>query len=141
MAVPDGRRRLIPDRWVVLEPGRPPEIVLPRWARAADVLSIALLLVGLTVSATGGFRLRIGEWRFALTSLSRPLLLALLVAAVRHLVVRDHPVYIHAVEQVRRWTRSVALRTAASVFAGSRPAIVFAGLLAVVMIGYPPGTP
>jgi len=141
MAAPDGRRRLVPDRWTVIEAGRSPEVALPRWARAADGVSIALVLVGLTVSATGGFRLRFGDWRFALTSFSRPLLLALLVVAVRHLFVRDHPVYIHAAGQVRRWTGSVALRTAASVFAGSRPAIFLAGLLAVVTIGYPPGAP
>jgi len=141
MAAPDGRRRPVPDRWSVIEAGKPPAPILPWWARAADVAAIALVLVGLTVSVTGGFRLRFGEWRFALTSLSRPLLLALLVAFVRHLLVRDHPLYTHAWQQAQRWARSAALRTAASVFAGSRAAIFFAGLLAVLMIGYAPGTP
>lgn len=141
MAAPDVRRRTARDQWTVIESGKPFEPALPRWARAADLVSIALVIVGVTVSATGGFRLRVGEWRFALTSLSRPLLLAVLVAGVRHLLVRDQPVYTHAVQQAKRWTRSVALRTAAAVFAGSRPAIFFAGLLAVVMVGYAPGAP
>ncbi len=120
---------------------KPAVPVLPAWARAADLVAIALVIVGLTVSATGGFRLRFGEWRFALTTLSRPWLLAFAVAGVRHLLVRDQPIHFHAAHQLRRWRRSAALRSAATVFAGSRPAIFFAGLLAVVMFGYPPGAP
>ena len=102
---------------------------------------MALVIVGVTVSATGGFRLRFGDWRFALTSLSRPLILAVLVAGVRHLLVPEQPIYAHVVEQARQWARSAALRTAAAVLAGSRPAIVLAGLLAVLTFGYPPGAP
>jgi hypothetical protein len=138
---PDAGRRAARDRWTVIEASRPVEPVLPAWARAADLLSIALVIVGVTVSASGGFRLRVGEWRFALTSLGRPLLLAVVVAGVRHLLVRDQPVYAHALQQARRWARSDALRAAAAVLTGSRPIIFFAGLLAVVMFGYPPGAP
>jgi hypothetical protein len=141
MATPDPHWRSARDRWTVVEAGTPVEPVLPAWARAADLLSIALVIVGVTVSATGGFRLRVGEWRFALTSLGRPLLLSVVVAGVRHLWYRDQPIYAHAVQQAQRWARSGALRTAAAVWAGSRPAIFLAGLLAVVMFGYPPGAP
>ena len=137
----DASRRAGRDRWTVIEASRPAEPMLPAWARAADLLAIGLVIVGVTVSATGGFRLRVGEWRFALTSLGRPLLLAVLVAAARHLLVRDQPIYAHAVQQARRWAGSPSLRAAAAVLAGSRPAIFFAGLLAVVMFGYPPGAP
>ena len=114
---------------------------LPRWARAADFLSIALLIAGVTVALSGGFRLRLGEWRFALTTIYRPMLLAALVAGVRHALVREPPIYAHLIRQTQRWRRSVALREAAAVFAGSRPAMLCAGLLAVLMIGYPPGAP
>ena len=141
MATRDARGRPVRDQGTVIESGKSAEPALPRWARAADVVSLALVIIGITVSASGGFRLRFGEWRFALTSLSRPLLLAGLIAGVRHLLVRDQPVYAHVVQQARRWMRSVALRTATAVFVGSRPAIVFAGLLAVLTIGYPPGAP
>ena len=99
------------------------------------------MVIGITVFATGGFRLRFGAWRFALTSSWRPLLLAALVAGVRHLLVRDHSVYAHLVRQGQRWAESIAVRTAAAVFTGSRPAIVLTGLLAVLMFGYPPGAP
>ena len=139
MATPDPRWRLNRDEWRVVESGT--ASTLPRWARAADLISIALTIVGVTVSASGGFRLRFGDWRFALTSLSRPLILAVLVAGVRHLLVPEQPIYAHVAQQARRWARSPALRTAGAVFAGSRPAIVLAGLLAVLMFGYPPGAP
>ena len=140
MAAPDiGWRRREP--WTVIESGRTSEPALPRWARAADVLSIAVVIIAVIVSATGGFRLRFGAWRFALTSPYRPLLLAAAIAAVRHLLVRDPPIYAHVLQRARRWGRSVALREGAAVFAGSRPAILFAGLLAVLMLGYPPGAP
>jgi hypothetical protein len=151
MATPDVRRR-----WTVIASGKPsgapaltevkrpaPSSVegLPRWARAADVVSIVLVIAGLTVSVTGGFRLRMGEWRLALTTMSRPLLMALLIAGVRHALVPKPPIHAHVLAQGREWVRSVSLRTAASVLAGSRPAILLVGLLAVLTFGYPPGAP
>ena len=140
MAPRDARWRS-PREWTAIESGKPAEPALPRWARAADVISIALVIVALTVSASGGFRLRFGAWRFALTSLYRPLLLAAAIAGVRHLIVGTQPVYARLWLQLQRWARSVALRTATAAFVGSRPAILFAGLLAVLMFGYPPGAP
>ena len=140
-AVPEARWRSARERWTVVETGQPLERLLPQWARLADLLSIALVIVGITVSATGGFRLRCAEWRFALTSLWRPLLLAALVTTVRHALVREQPVYAHVLLVGRRWARTAAVRSAAAVFIGSRPAIFFAGLLAVVMFGFPPGAP
>ena len=140
MATPDPRfppTRGTGQRWSIIAGGP----ALPRWARAADLLAIALVVIGVTVSASGGFRLRFGEWRFALTSLYRPLLLAAAIAGVRHFFVRDHSIFAHAMTQARRWTRSPALRTAGAVSVGSRFAIVLAGLLAVLTFGYPPGAP
>ena len=141
MPTPDGGSRLAGQPWTVIEPGPPVQPLLPRWARAADLIALALVIVGVTVSASGGFRLRFGDWRFALTSFYRPLLLAALVTGVRHFFVRQPPIYAHVAGQVQRWRRSIALRNAASVFAGSRPAILSAGLLAVLMFGYPPNAP
>jgi hypothetical protein len=127
--------------WTVIESRRGASPALPTSARLADAASIALIVAGVTVSLSGGFRIHVGEWRFALTTLSRPLLLAFVIAGVRHYFVREQPIYAHVLEQVRLRRRSIALRTAAAVFAGSRPAIIFAGLLAVLTIGYPPGAP
>ena len=141
MVTPDSRWRSAREQWRASEPGKKAEPALPRWARAADLVSLALVIIGITVSASGGFRLRLGDWRFALTSFSRPLLLAALVAGVRHLLVREQPIYAHVLQQAQRWMKSVALRTAAAVFVGSRPAILGAGLLAVLMFGYAPNAP
>ncbi len=141
MPTPDGGSRLAGEPWTVIEPGPPVQPLLPRWARAADLIALALVFVGVTVSASGGFRLRFGDWRFALTSFYRPLLLAALLTGARHFFVRQQPIYARVAGQVQRWRRSIALRNAASVFAGSRPAILSAGLLAVLMFGYPPNAP
>lgn len=141
MATGDAGRGAPRDRQTVADPDAPGGPALPRWARAADLISLALVVIGLTVSASGGFRLHFGAWRFALTSLYRPLLLAAAIAGVRHLLVRRQPVYAHVWRQLQRWARSPALRSAAVVFVGSRPAIVFTGLLAVLMFGYPSGAP
>jgi hypothetical protein len=129
------------DEWRVVEPAEPRGPALPRWARAADWIFVALVVIAITVSVSGGFRVRVYGWRVTLTTLYRPLLAAAAIAGVRHLLVLRQPVYAHVWLQLRQWSRSAALRSAAVVFLGSRPAIMFAGLLAVVMFGYPPGAP
>ena len=141
MVPPDVRWRTTRDHWAVIESGKGEPPLLPRWARAADLIALALVVIGVTVSLSGGFRIHLGGWRFALTSLWRPWLLAAAISAYRHLLTRDQPLYAHVTQQAQRWTRSVALRTAAAVFIGSRPAIFFVGLLAVLMFGYPPNAP
>lgn len=131
----------------VIESRRPDEPVLgaadrlPRWVRVADVVSVAIAVIAAIVAATGGFRMRFGEYRVGLTSPYRPLLLATAIAVIRHLAVRDPSIYGHVVLGGRRWARAIAVREAAAVFLGSRPAILVVGLLAVLTIGYPPGAP
>ena len=141
MPIRDVRRGSIRDQWSAIESGTPAGPALPGWVSAADIVSLALFAVGLTVYASGGFRLRVGDWRFGLTSAWRPLLLATVIAGVRHRLVREQPVYVRVWRRARRWSESMALREAAAVLVGSRPAIVFVGLLAVLTIGYPPGAP
>jgi hypothetical protein len=99
-----------------------------------------LILVRLTVSATGGFRLRFGDWRFALTS-SPARCCSRSHRRLRPPSARPRSSGLHprrsrcALDEIRRAANGrIRLRGIAS-------AIFFAGLLAVVMIGYPPGTP
>ena len=40
----------------------------PRWARALDLLCLTITLVSLIIAVSGGFRIRIGDARVALTS-------------------------------------------------------------------------
>ncbi len=141
MATPEARWRATRGQWAVIEAGKGERPSLPRWARAADLIALALVVIGVTVSLSGGFRLRVGGWHVALTSLWRPWLLAVAITTVRHILTRQQPLYTHVIQQAQRWARSVALRTATVVFFGSRPAILCAGLLAVLMFGYPPNAP
>jgi hypothetical protein len=114
---------------------------LPRWARAADSLALLLIAAAVTISVSGGFRVRIGEWRLAMTSPIRLFMMAALVEVCRHLVAPRPPVYAHLAALVTRWVRSAEARIATAVVVGTRPAILFAGYLGVMMFGYVDGTP
>src|SRR5262249_34280043 len=103
---------------------------LPRWARAADFLSLLLVVVALPVAASGGFRTRIGDSHFALTSPYRVLVWAIGIAVARHLMTRQQPVYRHLPGQMAAWARSAPFRAAAATVVGTRPAIYFVGYLA-----------
>jgi mannosyltransferase PIG-V len=118
-----------------------PTVPLPRWARAADFLALALAVVAAIVAMSGGFRLRLGDWRLALTSPYRPLLLAAAVAAARHaFTFTSHASMTgHLWLRLRALTRSVPFLTATTVAVATRPVVFLAGYLAVFMIGYAPG--
>jgi hypothetical protein len=111
----------------------------PLWARAADSVAIALAAVALVTAASGGFRLRTGFGRLAITSPARLMVWSLLLFAVRHLISRQQPLYRHLPRLVSRWVRGTPFRAALSTFLGTRPAIFFVGYLAVIVIGYAPG--
>src|SRR6185436_7762604 len=79
---------------------------LPAWARSADFVALGLAVVALTVAASGGFRVRIGDWRLALTSPYRPLLWAVAVGAVRHALARHESMPGHLWTRIAGWARS-----------------------------------
>jgi len=116
-------------------------VTLPRWARAADYVSLVFVLIGLTIAASGGFRVRVGDWRFALTSPYRVLAWAIAVAVFRHALVRQRPVYEHLGSQMQAWARATPFRAAATTFVGTRPAIFFVGYLAIFLLGWGKGAP
>jgi hypothetical protein len=116
-------------------------VTLPRWARAADYVSLIFVLIALTIAASGGFRVRVGDWRFALTSPYRVLVWAIAIAVLRHALVRDRPVYQHLGSQIRAWARAAPFRAAAATFIGTRPAIFFVGYLAIFLLGWGKGAP
>jgi hypothetical protein len=111
----------------------------PRWARVSDFLALALGMLALITAASGGFRIRTSFGRIALTSPGRLLLWAAAIVVVRHLIVREHPVYRHLPSLVSDWIRSAPFNAALKVFLGTRPAIFFVGYMAVILIGYAPG--
>jgi hypothetical protein len=112
----------------------------PRWVRAADLVCLLLIALAAIVAMSGGFRQRVGDWRIAVTSPYPLLLWALAIGVLRHVVARSTPVYQDLPRRVVAWWSIPGVRTAAAAVVGTRPAILFVGYLAVLMIGYAPGT-
>jgi hypothetical protein len=91
---------------------------------------------------SGGFRIRVGNARFALTSPYRLLVWAVVLGIVRHLAAPGTPVYRDLPRRIAALWKDPSARAAASAFFGTRVAILFVGYLAVFLIGYrPPGAP
>ena len=116
-------------------PADPP----PRWARQVDFLCLALVIVAIVIAISGGFRLRVGEVRFALTSPYRTLAWALVLAVVRHVLAPGTPIYRDLPARLAAGWREPAARTATTVLVGTRLAILFVGYLAVFTVGYREG--
>jgi len=104
--------------------------------RLADFVCVLSILLAVVVAEWGGFRMRIGDQRVALTSPYRLLIWAVALGVVRHLLYRQAPVYRDVPERFLAWWKTPPVRTAVSVFLGTRPAILFVGYLAIFMIGY-----
>lgn len=112
--------------------------VLPAWARAADAVMAALAAIGVIVAWSGGFHARLGQWQLNVTSPLRLIVWAALVAGVRSAFARTPSVYDHVTSRVAAWARADALRAALLVVAGTRPATLAVGYLAVALFGYAP---
>jgi len=92
------------------------------------------------VALSGGFRIRLGAWRIAVTSPYPLLLWALAIGIVRHFMTPATPIYRDLPERLAAWWREPSVHTAVIVVAGTRPAILFVGYMALLMFGYPPGS-
>ena len=79
-----------------------PRTRLPWWVRAADIATLALVLLWCTVLLTGGFRQVIGGIVISITSARRIFLLAVLVALARHVAFRDRSPWVRAVGAAQR---------------------------------------
>ena len=86
-------------------PPAPPEPVLPGWVRVADVLTLLLGAAALQAAVFGGFQVP----GLSVTNPWRPLVMALVVAGLRHHFVRTPPA--HA--RLREWSRRIWLADAA----------------------------
>ena len=112
---------------------------ISRAVRAIDILCLAFVILGVVVAVSGGFRVRLGAWRIAVTSPYPLLLWALAIGIVRHFMASATPVYHDLPKRLAAWWREPSVHTAAVVVAGTRPAILFVGYMALLMFGYPPG--
>lgn len=118
-----------------------PAHLLPRWAHVADFVSVVLLVVAVAVLAGGGFRMRLGPVRVAATSPITPVLLLLLVAGVRHALVRRPSLPARVRALVQGVLRSESWQACWAPFAVTRAGVAAIGFLALVTIGYAPGEP
>lgn len=113
----------------------------PRWVRAVDLFCLLLIVLAVIIAMSGGFRVRIAGWRVALTSPVRLLLWAVVLGVVRHFAAPGAPIYRDLPQRLSAWWRAPGVLPAGTVVLGTRPAILFAGYLAVLMFGYPGGQP
>ena len=104
--------------------------------RVLDYLSIAILLLSLTIFVTGGFR----EWmpwgRVSMTSWVRPLIVGLILIAVRHLLQRSPTIVARATAAFQRVRRAAGVRETLPIFLSTRVSVLLVGLLAVALLGY-----
>jgi hypothetical protein len=119
----------------------PAEPRLPRWARALDAMGLGLILIGLSVIVTGGFR----EWtpfgRLSITSWMRPVIIGAVALLVRHYMRRTPSLPARVAAAVTRWRDFPESRIIWPIFLSSRVGVLVIGFLAVVLIGYAPSTP
>lgn len=120
---------------------QPPPSTPPAWVRAVDLFCLCLAVLAVVVAMSGGFRVRVGGLRFALTSPYRLLIWAIVIEVVRHVAAPASPVYQDLPRRLAGWWRTPGVSSATAVVVGTRPAILFVGYLAVVMIGYAGGGP
>jgi hypothetical protein len=119
-------------------PSRSPQT--PRVVRAMDMLCLALMVLSVVVAMSGGFRVRLGPLRIAVTSPYPLLLWALAIGIVRHFMSPAAPIYRDLPANLAAWWREPGVHTAAVVVAGTRPAMLFVGYMAMLTFGYPPGS-
>jgi hypothetical protein len=113
-----------------------PPSILPAWARAADILSLLLIAIGVLLVIFGGLRWRFVGVRLSLTSPWRVILWALAIMVVRHLVVRQQPIYQRLLEATRAGLRSQLFSVLWPICLGTRLPVLLVGYFAVVTIGY-----
>jgi len=111
----------------------------PRWARTLDFLCLAIAFVSIIIAMSGGFRVRFGDTRFALTSPWRLFIWAVVLGVVRHAIVPAAPIYRDLPARAIALWKKRAAREAAAACISTRVAILFVGYMAVFMVGYREG--
>jgi hypothetical protein len=120
-------------------PPRPRSV--PWWAAVLDAATLITVCLLISNVVFDGFRLRLGAFRLTATSAWRIALMLLVLAGVRHALVRSPAIW----DRVAGWAvalwRAPARRVILPALLSSRGLVLGVGLLSVSMIGYPPGAP
>jgi hypothetical protein len=114
---------------------------LPAWARVLDALCLLLVLLAVTIFVWGGFRERVLGIRIAITSPFRMFLWAVGLGLVRHYFAPQRPVWADLPARLRAASRTHEWRTAFMAVAGTRPAVLFVGYMALFLVGFAPQQP
>jgi len=113
-------------------------VKLPKWATALDVIAVVMALIAISVAISGGFRIWIFEFRLSVTDWMRPAIWSLVAVAIRHAVVRTHPVHRRVIDAVTHWWRSADTKVVLPIHVTTRLGVLLVGFLAVQLIGFPP---
>ena len=111
---------------------------LPLWAKALDAVAVFMAILAISVAVTGGFRTAVFDIRISVTDWWRPALWSLVALALRHAIVRHHPLPQRVVAGIRRWWQAPDTRTILPIHLSSRLGVIVVGFLAVILIGFPP---
>ncbi|HXG89967.1 MAG TPA: mannosyltransferase family protein [Vicinamibacterales bacterium] len=114
-------------------PPPPPASIL---SRVLDVITVVCLLIGITVWFTGGFR----EWTpfglLSVRSVVRPLVIALVLIAIRHWLQPRPTIVSRYVDSARAFWRAPETRAVFPVWISTRAAVLLVGFLAIGLFGY-----
>lgn len=109
---------------------------LPKWATTLDVVAVVMALIAISVAISGGFR--IFDGRLSVTAWWRPALIGVIAIAIRHALIRQHPLHQRAGRGVAEWWRAPDTRVVLPIHLASRFGVLLVGFLAVILIGFPP---
>lgn len=139
----------MPDSALVPPPASRHDVVhssrpaVPRWVRAADILTLVLLAAAAQKWLLGGFQIFAPPFRISINRAWVLLLAAAGVALLRHLRVFQ-PSLAHRVGEIASHAaagaRGRVWRTITPVWVTFRLGVLVVGLLAVTAVGLPPGT-
>jgi len=118
------------------KPREPQNAPLPPWARAADGLALAVCGLAGLVAAFGGIRLHLAGSRLSITSAPRVLALAAGIVLIRHVMLRQAPLYRRAWDALARVWLANDVRAVFTTWGVSRFAVLIVGFLAVGTFGY-----
>ena len=108
---------------------------LPRWATALDVIAIVAVILALSVFIAGGFRLSFFGVRLSVTDWWRPALWGAVALAIRHAIVRQHPLPQRVAASIANWWRNPDTRAVLPIHLATRGGVLFVGFLAVILVG------
>ena len=110
---------------------------LPRWVTAVDVLSVTIALASFAAAVGGGFKLGGDVLQLSVKTPWPPLLIAVVLATLRHVRYPRPHVLARMLAPLRRFVAREGFKAAWRPFVATRIAVLAIGLLAVYTFGMP----